>query len=115
VATESCLLNGRANGVDFPICTDNLIGSPCDEFDVILVGDMLYDAGLSETIVDWLTRLARRGKTCFIGDPGRGTVTTTSPADSSGQLYPLAKYELDKTTKEDNYGFNQAFVFTLML
>ena len=100
-------INGRLNGVELDTSESDLIGTECVQQDVILVGDMLYDSALSEVIASWLQRLHRGGKTVLIGDPGRGSVLF------NGSLFlQLAKYELDRASQEDNYGFRDGHVFT---
>ena len=107
-ALEAAEMNASLNNVKIQTNSCNLIGDDCSNYDVILVGDMLYDCGLSEVISDWLSHLKRSGKSILIGDPGR--------RDLSNQLklIHLAKYELDSDTKLDNYGFNQSHVLTIV-
>ena len=89
---------------------ENLVGSDCQEYDVILVGDMLYDSVFSEAITAWLLKLRSSKKTILVGDPGRGPIGSDSTL-LGNSLCRLAKYELDPITKEDNNGFHQAHVF----
>ena len=42
-----------------------------DGWDVVLAGDVFYEADLALRIGDWLAGLHRRGATVLIGDPGR--------------------------------------------
>lgn len=90
---------------------ENLVGTDCAEYDLILVGDMLYDSVLSEEITSWLLKLHSCRKAVLVGDPGRGPITSDSTL-LGNSLCHLAKYELDSLTKEDNNGFHQAHVFT---
>ena len=110
VAIAASQLNAQMNGVQLKVNEGNLVGSECTEFDVILVGDMLYDSAISKDTVAWLRKLRAAKKTILIGDPGRGPVNDSTISSS---LCSVAKYELDPITKEDNYGFHQAHVFTL--
>ena len=109
VAIEACLLNSQLNNVSISVCGENLIGSNCDDYDAVFVGDMLYDSTLSSTITEWLRGLKNRGKTVLIGDPGR-----TGRDDSLTYFRLIAKYELDPVTKKDNSGFNHTFVYTII-
>ncbi|XP_046463255.1 electron transfer flavoprotein beta subunit lysine methyltransferase-like isoform X2 [Daphnia pulex] len=88
MAIAASQLNAQINAVELNVCEDNLIGSDCADFDLILVGDMLYDSALSDVIAAWLMKLRLAGKVILVGDPGRGPV--------------------------DNYGFLQSHVFTLL-
>ncbi|KAI9559765.1 hypothetical protein GHT06_013771 [Daphnia sinensis] len=111
MAIAASQLNAQINAVELKFSEDNLIGTECLDYDLILVGDMLYDTTLSNSIATWLLNLRSANKTVLVGDPGRGPVGTSSLLS---QLCRLAKYELDSVTKKDNYGFHQAHVFTLL-
>lgn len=91
---------------------ENLVGTDCAEYDLILVGDMLYDSVFSEAITTWLLKLHSCHKTVLVGDPGRGPISKSDSTLLGKSLCHLAKYELDSLTKEDNNGFHQAHVFT---
>ncbi len=39
--------------------------------EVILAGDICYEQALAARVTDWLAKLAARGATVLIGDPGR--------------------------------------------
>lgn len=111
MAIAASQLNAQINGVELKLSQDNLIGSDCMDYDVILVGDMLYDTALSDVIAAWLVNLRLAKKTVLVGDPGRGPIGSSTLLAS---LCRLAKYELDSLTKRDNSGFHQAHVFTLL-
>lgn len=97
------------------ISEDNLIGTDCANFDVILVGDMFYDSAFSEILIAWLKKLRLANKTVLVGDPGRGPIVLSTDSTSLRKsFYHLAKYELDPISKEDNNGFHQAHVFSLI-
>lgn len=112
MAIAASQLNAQLNKVELTVSEDNLVGTDCTEFDLILVGDMLYDSVFSEAITAWLKRLHLAKKTILVGDPGRGPIAADSTL-LGNSLCHLAKYELDPDTKKDNYGFHQAHVFTL--
>jgi len=106
-------LNAKLNGVQLEVSDRNMIGTDCRGFDVVLVGDMLYDSILSESIADWLISLAKSKKTVLIGDPRRAVVNSTSNPLLS-VLCQVAKYELDAASKNENNGLSQACVFRLL-
>lgn len=70
-AEVACQLNAQLNGLSLSTTTDDVIGQD-DGWDVVLVGDMLYDAALASRLRPWLTCLARRGALVLLGDPYRG-------------------------------------------
>lgn len=88
-AGEAVSLNASENGVSVDFQGENLIG--CDDgWDVILAGDVFYDADFSAALVPWLSQLAARGALVLAGDPGRAY----RPKD---RLDSLATYEVPVT------------------
>lgn len=83
-AIEACRLNAAANDVTIrleerdPVDTD-------DGWDVVLAGDVWYEAALADHMAPWLRRLAARGADVLTGDLGRAYL----PADG---LEELARY-----------------------
>jgi len=62
--------NAELNGAQLELRAGDLIG--LDEgWEVVLVGDVFYQAQLSVRLERWLATLAARGASIFIGDPGR--------------------------------------------
>ena len=91
-AAASIHLNAEVNGVSLDVTTDDIVGSPNQGWDVILIGDMCYERPLAERIEKWVHSLVDGGATALIGDPGR----TYLP--KSG-LEKLISYAV-KTTRE---------------
>lgn len=71
LAGEAARVNAALNSVSLETTTRDLVGAD-DGWDLVLVGDMFYEAGLADRIAAWLAGLARRGATVLVGDPGRG-------------------------------------------
>lgn len=70
-AIVACELNAKANGVIVTaLCADPLSGEP-PEADLILVGDLFYEAGLAARTSAFLDSCAARGLDILVGDPGR--------------------------------------------
>lgn len=88
-ALEACLLNMEENNVSFTVLQDDIIGK-LDGFDILLAGDVFYDAALAERLLPWFFALRRRGVEILIGDPGR----TYRPID---RLEELAVYRVPVT------------------
>ena len=74
VAAVAMEVNAALNGVALEVTTEDLIGRDDPAWEVVLAGDMFYDAELAVRVLDWLAALARRGATVLLGDPGRGNV-----------------------------------------
>jgi predicted nicotinamide N-methyase len=69
-ALAAAAINAEENGVEVEVSGDDLIGGDAG-WDVVLVGDAFYDRALAGRLEHWLGRLATRGATVLIGDPGR--------------------------------------------
>lgn len=69
-AAAAMTLNAAANFVTLVIRNDDLIGRD-EDWDVVLVGDAFYEKPLADRLFPWLQRLASRGATVLVGDPGR--------------------------------------------
>lgn len=70
-AIAAIALNAAANAVDVAaVLGDPLAAAPA-EVDVVLVGDLFYDAALAGRVTDHLDRCQAGGRLVLIGDPGR--------------------------------------------
>ncbi len=82
-------LNAAANGVTVGTAHD-VLGGLC-RWDLILCGDVCYEAAMTGRIMPWLTEMAR-GAEVWIADPGRAYLPKAG-------LEPFASYRID-TTRE---------------
>lgn len=82
-------LNANANGVELAFTGDDLIGSD-EGWDVVLAGDVFYEAPLAGRLMPWFAALSARGASVIVGDPGRAYL----PKD---RLEALATYEVPVT------------------
>ncbi|HET7168088.1 MAG TPA: 50S ribosomal protein L11 methyltransferase, partial [Candidatus Limnocylindrales bacterium] len=80
-AIDATGLNAAANGVALDLLEADPIGTD-DGWDVVLVGDLWYEAELAGRMAPWLRSLARRGATVVTGDLGRAHL----PADGLVEL-----------------------------
>jgi predicted nicotinamide N-methyase len=67
-------LNAEANGVYVEVLCDDLLDRPspiAPRYDVILVGDLFYDATTAGRALGFLDRQVAVGSAVMIGDPGR--------------------------------------------
>ncbi|CAN5597555.1 methyltransferase [soil metagenome] len=83
-AIEACRLNAAANGVAVDVAEGDPVGSD-DAWEVVLAGDVWYEADLAAHFEPWLRGLAARGADVLTGDLGRAYL----PADG---LTVLATY-----------------------
>lgn len=82
-------LNAAANGVSIHPRGEDLIDTD-EGWDVVLAGDICYERDLAARVVAWLERLAARGASVLIGDPGRAYL----PQE---RLARIAAYEVPVT------------------
>ncbi len=72
LASVAIGLNAALNGVVLGAALGDIIGGPC-RWDIILCGDVCYEAPMTERIVPWLRRMAAQSEV-WIADPGRAYV-----------------------------------------
>jgi predicted nicotinamide N-methyase len=82
-------LNTEVNGVTVEFSDVDLIGTDVG-WDVVLAGDVFYDADFAGRLVPWFENLAARGVKILIGDPGRAYLPKSG-------LERLAVYEVPVT------------------
>ena len=99
-------LNAKANSVEAEFSGEDLIGTDAG-WDVVLAGDVFYDASFSGRLVPWFESLAARGAEILVGDPGR----TYLP--KSG-LEKLAVYEVPVTRALEDAEVKRTTVWRLV-
>ena len=100
-------LNARANGRRIAAERgDVLDDEPPADIDLILAGDVCYEAAFAERAIGWLRRARERGIDVLLGDPGRRYL----PADG---LVELASYEVRTTTELEDLERKRGWVYTL--
>lgn len=69
LAIAAMRLNARANGLEINPLLGDLVGAPC-RWDVIICGDICYEAPMTRHVMPWLRACAARIPV-LIADPGR--------------------------------------------
>lgn len=93
-AVEAARRNAELNGVTLQAVESDLVGED-QGWEVVLAGDVFYEAGPGAAIADWLGRMAARGAVVLIGDPGRHFLPRT-------RLQVVARYDTPaRRTLED--------------
>lgn len=95
--------NAAANEVTLTARLGDLVGKD-EGWDVILAGDVFYEAEPARLIGGWLETLNARGATVLIGDPGRSFL----PQD---KLERLAEYTVPVTRDLEDREVRQAKVW----
>jgi predicted nicotinamide N-methyase len=82
LAAAATALNARANGVAVTALAEDVVGCEC-RWDVIMAGDVCYEAPMTQHILPWLRRMAGQGAEVLIADPGRAYL----PSDGMTALF----------------------------
>ncbi len=70
LAVAAIGLNAAANGVAITALHEDVVGRAC-RWDVIMAGDVCYEAPMAGHIMPWLREMAGQGARVLIADPGR--------------------------------------------
>jgi predicted nicotinamide N-methyase len=70
LALAAVRLNAALNGVAIETPAGDIVGAPC-RWDVILAGDVCYEAPMTAHILPWLRAMAAAGAEVLLADPGR--------------------------------------------
>ncbi len=106
-AVAAIELNAKANRVRVSALRRDLLDEDPPEVEVILAGDICYDATLAARVLPWLRAAQGRGIDVLLGDPGRRYL----PAD---ELVELACYDVRTTTELEDLDHKQGRVYGLL-
>jgi len=70
LAVAATRLNAELNGVAVTALHQDMVGEAC-RWDVILAGDVCYEAPMARHILPWLRAMAGQGALVLMADPGR--------------------------------------------
>ncbi len=94
LALAAISLNARKNGLSVHALSEDVVGLAC-RWDLILCGDICYEAPMARHILPWLREMARSSEV-LIADPGRAYLPLS-------ELKPIASYDVPTTRElEDN-------------
>ena len=82
--------NAAANEAELETELGDLVGRD-DGWDVVLAGDVFYEAEPARVIGGWLERLNARGATVLIGDPGRSFLPQDKLERMAGYTVPVTR------------------------
>jgi predicted nicotinamide N-methyase len=103
MAAAAATLNAAANGVSLSVVTADLVGAPC-RWDLILCGDVCYEAPMTGHILPWLRQMATQA-TVWIADPGRAYL----PAG----LAALASYDVPTSLELEDLEMRRTVIYRL--
>ena len=105
LAVAAIRLNAAANGVVVTALDADVVGRPC-AWDVILAGDVCYEAPMTGHILPWLRGLAAGGATVLLADPGRAYLPNVG-------LTPVATYDVPTTRELEDRTERRVIVYRL--
>jgi predicted nicotinamide N-methyase len=88
LAAAAIRLNATANQAEVSALAEDVVGADC-RWDLILCGDVCYEAPMTGHILPWLRRMARQAEV-WVADPGRAYL----PREG---LCPFAEYRVPTT------------------
>jgi predicted nicotinamide N-methyase len=103
MASFATRLNAQANHVQVVTTSVDLVGESC-RWDVILCGDVCYEAPMTAHILPWLRRMAASA-TVWIADPGRNYL----PAG----MQAVAQYDVPTSRELEDREIRQTVLYAL--
>lgn len=107
-AIAALCLNAAANGVEVGALACDLTVGPPPDVDLILAGDVFYEAKLAARVTAFLDRCLMAGIAVLVGDPGRAPLPRH-------RLRLLAEYAVTDFGTAARGGETPAFVFAFEL
>jgi predicted nicotinamide N-methyase len=98
LARAATRLNAAENDAGVIVVEDDVVEMGC-RWDVILCGDVCYEAPMTERILPWLRRMARLAEV-WIADPGRAYLPKTGLTPIGAYVVPTSLELEDRTTRE---------------
>ncbi|MGG5821264.1 class I SAM-dependent methyltransferase [Falsiroseomonas sp. HW251] len=98
LATAALRLNAALNAVSLDVAEGDVVGSPC-RWDVILAGDVCYEAPMTAHILPWLRAMAAQAEV-WVADPGRAYLPGSGLAPIAKHAVPTSLELEDRTLRE---------------
>lgn len=86
LASAAIRLNAALNGVTLSVFDGDVVGAAC-RWDLILCGDVCYEAPMTRHILPWLRAMAARAEV-WVADPGRAYVPRDGVAAFARYVVP---------------------------
>jgi predicted nicotinamide N-methyase len=98
LAWTAIRLNAEINGVRVSVTEGDVVGTAC-RWDVILCGDVCYEAPMTGHILPWLRAMARAAEV-WIADPGRAYLPKSGLSPVGRYLVPTSLELEDRIERE---------------
>ncbi len=106
LAVAAIGLNAREAGAAVGVVAGDVVGQAC-RWDLILCGDVCYEAPMARAVTAWLRRCAAAGATVWMADPGRAYVPTEGRRE-------IAAYDVPTTLELEDHDVRRTVVFELL-
>ncbi len=104
LAIAAIVLNARANGQEVVTVSGDIVGTQ-GHWDMILAGDVCYEAPMTRAVLPWLRRLAETAEV-WVADPGRAYL----PA---GGMESFAAYDVPTTLELEDRTVRRTTLYRL--
>lgn len=104
VALAATAANAALNGVEITPLDGDVVGQP-GPWDLILCGDVCYEASMTQHILPWLRSLAETAE-IWVADPGRAYLPVAG-------MQPLAAYDVPTTLELEDRTQRRTTIFRL--
>ena len=105
VAAAAIALNAAENRVEVRVLAADVVGEPC-RWDLILCGDVCYEAPMTRHILPWLRRRARSTEV-WVADPGRAYLPKHG-------LLPIGRYDVPTTLELEDRVLRPTVLYRLL-
>ena len=99
LAIAAVRLNAGLNGAAVLPLDGDVVGAPC-RWDLILAGDVCYEAPMTAHILPWLRAMAAAGAEVWLADPGRAYVPRERLAEIARFAVPVTRELEDRDMRE---------------
>jgi len=99
LAIAAIRLNAALNGVEVAPLDGDVVGAAC-RWDLILAGDVCYEAPMTAHILPWLRAMAKAGAEVWLADPGRAYVPREGLAEMARFAVPVTRELEDRDLRE---------------
>ncbi len=106
VAATAVGLNAALNGVTVETDATDLLDGDAPGFDLVLCGDVCYERPMAGRVTEWVRRLAARGVTVLLADPGRAYL----PKEG---LVELARYDVRTSLELEDRELRETVIYRL--
>ena len=100
-------LNAALNGVAIAVETRDLLDRAAAGWGVALAGDICYEEPMASRAMNLLRRIAGRGRTVLLGDPGRAYLPRSG-------LEELARYEVPTSRELEDHEAREGVVWRVL-